>query len=182
MALWQLPDVSEVRSCLLSWYPRYRRSFWLQTLNSVQWVSRALIYLVSLRICVRFASFSVGLSIVLPVVFLHIWRPPWRWEHSTVSTVSSRSTLQPWRITEVKDHWSARWPRSDQHDLAHLAYFGTEAVVLDDVIGGCLTENHAQMMRNRRVRSPYACLVTAQLVNIYNHVVFLFIRYLNNEK
>ena len=39
-----------------------------------------------------------------------------------------------------------------------LAYFGTEAIILDDDIGVCTTENHAQTIGNTRhdgVRSLY---------------------------
>ena len=77
--------------------------------------------------------------------------------------------------------------RSDQEvlNIISLALFGTETVVLDDDIGGCTKENHAQTMGNHHVQSLYACLVITQLINInnyYNHVMFLFIRHLNNDE
>ena len=55
-----------------------------------------------------------------------------------------------------------------------LAYFVTEAV-LDDDIGVCTKENYAQTMGNHRVRSLYACLVTAYQ-QLQPHHVLVYLR------
>ena len=86
----------------------------LKTRHSARWVSRGLIYLVSLMICIRFVAFLIGLSIILPVVFPHV---------PSAMTLEALKRIKPFyitavRITEVKGHWPVRWTRSTQYHRA----------------------------------------------------------------